>query len=302
MPAALSTAVSVSTRRTIAPPKASMNGAGILTSGDAKTEAGSGTGWPSSKIVGLASPLVKTPKMAEPLVKMSGLPESPRALVITATVSRSLAKLSGVPSTCPMLAVLTMASNWAAGAARLTGSAKSPKTGIKPADRSFAAAESDRDKARISCRCCDSFRGDGGPDKSGRARDKDLHGATKPEGAWYVHSALPDFASTALNQRSMHVVLSLIAVASAPLHAGARPRSRNGNTRRSSRQTAYQGAPGSRLRSIRSLSGSSVSLHGRRRFLPLCGHTSPAMAAQLSRSLSQHRSGADQLKTAPLFG
>src|SRR4029077_5434858 len=127
-----------------------------------------------------------------------------------------------------MLAVLTMASTWAAGAARLTGSAKSPKTGIKPADRSFAAAESDRDKARISCRCCDSFRGDGGPDKSGRARDKDLHGATKPEGAWYVHSALPDFASTALNQRSTHVVLSLIAVASAPLHAGARPRSRNG--------------------------------------------------------------------------
>jgi hypothetical protein len=228
MPAALSTAVSVSTRRTIAPPKASMNGAGISTSGDAKTEAGSGTGWSSSKIVGLASPLVKTPKMAEPLVKMSGFPESPRALVITATASRSLAKLSGVPSTCPMLAVLTMASTWAAGAARLTGSAKSPKTGIKPADRSFAAAESDRDKARISCRCCDSFRGDGGPDKSGRARDKDLHGATKPEGAWYVHSALPDFASTALNQRSMHVVLSLIAVASAPLHAGARPRSRNG--------------------------------------------------------------------------
>jgi hypothetical protein len=65
MPAALSTAVSVSTRRTIAPPKASMNGAGISTSGDAKTEAGSGTGWSSSKIVGLASPLVKTPKMAE---------------------------------------------------------------------------------------------------------------------------------------------------------------------------------------------------------------------------------------------
>ena len=85
MPAALSTAVSVSTRRTIAPPKASMNGAGISTSGDAKTEAGSGTGWSSSKIVGLASPLVKTPKMAEPLVKMSGFPESPRALVITAT-------------------------------------------------------------------------------------------------------------------------------------------------------------------------------------------------------------------------
>jgi hypothetical protein len=85
-------------------------------------------------------------------------PESPRALVITATASRSLAKLSGVPSTCPMLAVLTMASTWAAGAARLTGSAKSPKTGIKPADRSFAAAESDRDKARISWRCCDSFR------------------------------------------------------------------------------------------------------------------------------------------------
>jgi hypothetical protein len=36
--------------------------------------------------------------------------------------------------------------------------------------------------------------------------------------------------------------------------------------------------------------------------LTICGHTSPAMAAQLSRSLSQHQSGADQLKTAPLFG
>ena len=53
--------------------------------------------------------MVKTAKMAEPLVKMSGFPESPRAFVITATASRSLAKLSGVPSSCPMLAVLTMA-------------------------------------------------------------------------------------------------------------------------------------------------------------------------------------------------
>jgi hypothetical protein len=43
-----------------------------------------------------------------------------------------------------------------------------------------------------------------------------------------MSTALPDFASTALNQRSMHVVLSLIAVASAPLHTGAQPRSRNG--------------------------------------------------------------------------
>ena len=67
----------------------------------------------SSKIVGLASPLVKTPKIAEPLVKMIGFPESLRALVSTATASRSFAKLSGEPSTCPMLAVLTMASTWA---------------------------------------------------------------------------------------------------------------------------------------------------------------------------------------------
>jgi hypothetical protein len=35
--------------------------------------------------------------------------------------------LSGVPSTCPMLAVLTMASTWAAGAARLTGLEISPR-------------------------------------------------------------------------------------------------------------------------------------------------------------------------------
>jgi len=34
-------------------------------------------------------------------VKMSGFPESPRALVITATALRSLAKLSGVPSNLP---------------------------------------------------------------------------------------------------------------------------------------------------------------------------------------------------------
>ena len=64
--------------------------AGISTSGGAKTEAGSGTGWSSSKIVGLASPLVETPKMAEPLVKMSGFPKSPRALVITARPTREL--------------------------------------------------------------------------------------------------------------------------------------------------------------------------------------------------------------------
>jgi hypothetical protein len=102
--------------------------------------------------------LVKTPKIAEPLVKMSGFPDSPRALVITATASRSLAKLSGVPSTCPMLAVLTMASTWAAGAARLAGTAKSPATGVRPATLSFAAAASDRDKARTSWPCCDSFR------------------------------------------------------------------------------------------------------------------------------------------------
>src|SRR5260221_4218600 len=72
MPAALSTAVSVSARGAIAPPKAAMNGGGISASGGAKTEAGSGTGCSSSKIVGLASPLVKTPKIAEPLVEMRG--------------------------------------------------------------------------------------------------------------------------------------------------------------------------------------------------------------------------------------
>jgi hypothetical protein len=102
-PDALRTAVSVSARGAIAAAKASMNDCGISASGGAKTEAGSGTGWSSSKIVGLASPLVKTAKIAEPLVKMSGFPDSPRAFVITATASQSLAELSGVPSTCPML-------------------------------------------------------------------------------------------------------------------------------------------------------------------------------------------------------
>ena len=106
---------------------------------------------------------MKTPKIAEPLVKIIGLPESPRALVITATASRSLVKLSGVPSTCPMLAVLTMASTWAAGAARLAGPEKSPATGESPAARSFAAAASDRDKARTSWPCCDSFRATAAP-------------------------------------------------------------------------------------------------------------------------------------------
>src|SRR6202022_4463707 len=148
-----------------------MNGGGSSTSGGAKTEAGSGTGWSSSKIVGLASPLVKTPKIAEPQVKISGFPESPRALVITATASRSLAKLSGVPSTCPMLAVLTMASTWEAGAARLAGNAKSPATGVRPATLSFAAAASDRDKARTLWRLLRQLPCDGGTDKSGRARE-----------------------------------------------------------------------------------------------------------------------------------
>jgi hypothetical protein len=108
-------------------------------------------------------PLVKTPKIAEPLVKMSGFPESPRAFVITATASRSSAKLSRVPSTCPMLAVLTMASTWAAGAAKLAGTAKSPATGVRPAAVSFAAAALDRDKARTSWRCCDNFRATAAP-------------------------------------------------------------------------------------------------------------------------------------------
>ena len=135
-----------------------MNGAGISTSGDAKTEAGSGTGWSSSKIVGLASPLVKTPKMAEPLVKIErfsrvaeGLGYHRHGATVLGKAVRDALDLSDAGGANDGV-------DWAAGAARLTGSAKSPKTGIKPADRSFAAAESDRDKARISWRCCDSFR------------------------------------------------------------------------------------------------------------------------------------------------
>jgi len=128
-----------------------------------------------------------------------------------------------------------------------------------------------------------------------------------------MSTALPDFASTALNQRSMHVVLSLIAVASAPLHIGAGPDPGMANTRRSSRQDPHrgstphvertaEGAPGSRLRSIRSLSGSSLYLYTGGVDSYHYAATRPEMAAQLSRSLSQHRSGVDQLKTAPLFG
>jgi hypothetical protein len=44
------------------------------------------------------------------------------------------------------------------GRRKADGMGEVAEDGIKPADRSFAAAESDRDKARISWRCCDSFR------------------------------------------------------------------------------------------------------------------------------------------------
>src|ERR1700732_763766 len=112
-------------------------------------------------------------RQIDPLPTLSACPlrSEPRALVITATASRSLAKLSGVPSTCPMLAVLTMASTWEAGAARLAGNAKSPATGVRPATLSFAAAASDRDKARTSWRLLRQLPCDGGTDKSGRARE-----------------------------------------------------------------------------------------------------------------------------------
>jgi hypothetical protein len=90
-------------------------------------------------------------------------PRVTEGFVITATASRSLAKLSWVPSTCPMLAVLTIASTCAAGAAKLAGTAKSPATGVRPATVSFAAAASDRDKATTSWRCCDNFRATAAP-------------------------------------------------------------------------------------------------------------------------------------------
>ena len=178
-PAALSTAVSVSTRRTIAPPKASMNGAGISTSGGAKTEAGSATGWSSSKIVGLASALGgRPPEMAEPLVKMSGFPKLAKGLGYHRHGVTVLGEAVRGALDFPMLAVLTLATTWAAGAARLTGSAKSPKTGIKPADRRFAAAELEPRQGQDLMALLRQLSGDGGPDKSGRARDKDLHGAS----------------------------------------------------------------------------------------------------------------------------
>jgi hypothetical protein len=100
-----------------------MNGAGISTSGGAKTEAGSGTGWSSSKIVGLASPLVKTPKIAEPLVKMSGFPESHETRVggeisgherPTRPILPSFLWLSDASLAAPSPCVVADVGNWSA--------------------------------------------------------------------------------------------------------------------------------------------------------------------------------------------
>ena len=61
-------------------------------------------------------------------------------------------------------------------------------------------------------------------------------------------------------------------------------------------RAAHQRAAGSRLRSRRGgLSRPRLSLHGRRRLLSLRGDAAAAMAAGHGGSLSQHRSGADQL-------
>ena len=156
-------ALSVSTRGAMAPPKASMNGGGSSASGGAKTEAGRGTGWSSSKIVGLASPLVKTPKIAEPLVKISGFPEVAEGLghhrhgvTVLGEAVRGALDLSDAGGADDGV-------HLGGGRRRLAGTAKSPATGVKPAALSFAAAASDRDKARTSCRCCDSFRATAAP-------------------------------------------------------------------------------------------------------------------------------------------
>ncbi len=53
-------------------------------------------------------------------------------------------------------------------------------------------------------------------------------------------------------------------------------------------RSAHQGAAGSRLRSVRPVSRSPVSLHGRRQLFPLCRYAPAAVAARHGRPLSQY--------------
>ena len=88
---------------------------------------------------------------------------------------------------------------------------------------------------------------------------------------------VPGFASAALNQRSVRRrskpdrgrERAAPRRSPAPIREWQIPGGGAG-------RTASSGAPQSRLRSVRFLSGSSVSLHGRRQFLPLCGQHVPS--------------------------
>ena len=144
----------------------------------AKTEAGSGTGWSWSKIVGLASPLVKTPKMAEPLVKMSGFPRVAEGLgyhrhgvTVLGKAVRGALDLSDAVGADD-------GGHLGGGRRKADGIGEVAEDGDQTCGSQLRGRGVGPRQGQDLMSLLRQLSGDGGPDKSGRARDKDLHGAS----------------------------------------------------------------------------------------------------------------------------